>query len=126
MPRGVAEIVLDPRISDGIQGFLQPLWVRRFRCPDCGAVYTLRPDTFARGFRYSFMTILSSLVRRITGLSLLPHPSRQAQQHWYRGLRLQSSRTGNVPHPGIETLNTLLARDIVPFTHSFQCAILRL
>ena len=108
------------------EGFLQPLWVRRFRCPDCGTVYTLRPDAFARGFRYSFMTILSSLMRRITGRGLLPHPSRQVQQHWYRGLRFQASRTGNVPYPDIETLNTLLARDIVPFTRSFQCAILRL
>jgi hypothetical protein len=109
------------------EGFILPLWIRRLRCPDCGTVYTLRPDGFVRGFRYSLATIVLSLAETITGKGPVPpRASRQARQYWLRALRFQASRTGNVPYPDMETLNALLARDIVPFTRSVHRAILRL
>jgi len=109
------------------EGFVYPLWIRRLRCPDCGTVYTLRPDAFVRGFRYSLATIVLSLAEMVTGKSLvLPRPSRQARQYWLRALRFQASRTGNVPRPDMNTLYTLLSLDIIPFTRSFNRAILRL
>ena len=108
------------------EGFIHPLWVRRLRCPDCGTVYTLRPDAFARGFRYSVATIISSLARTTTGTSLLPRPSRQARQYWLRALKFQASRTGNVLKPDVNTLYALLSRDVIPFTRSINRAILRL
>jgi hypothetical protein len=109
------------------EGFLYPLLVRRLRCPDCGTVYTLRPDAFVRGFRYSLTTIVSSLTGTITGKSpALLNPSRQARQYWLRSLRFQASRTENVLRPDVNTLYALLSRDIIPFTRSFNRAILRL
>ena len=54
------------------EGFVRPLWIRRLRCPDCRTVYTLRPDLFYRGFRYSVRTILSSLTTKITDGFWLP------------------------------------------------------
>jgi len=54
------------------EGFVHPLWVRRLRCPDCHTVYTLRPDLFYRGFRYSVRTILSSLTSKISNCCWLP------------------------------------------------------
>ena len=106
------------------EGFVYPLWIRRLRCPDCGTVYTLRPDAFARGFRYSVATIISSLARTTTGTSLLPRPSRQARQYWLRALKFQASRTGNVLKPDVNTLYALLSRDLIPFTRSMNRAIL--
>lgn len=109
------------------EGFVYPLWIRRLRCPDCGTVYTLRPDAFVRGFRYSLATIVLSLAETITGKGLvLPRPSRQARQYRLRALRLQASRTANVLQPDVNTLYALLSRDVIPFTRSIQCVILRL
>ena len=108
------------------EGLSLPAWIRRLRCPDCGTVYTLRPDAFARGFRYSVATIISSLARTTTGTSLLPRPSRQARQYWLRALKFQASRTGNVLKPDVNTLYALLSRDVIPFTRSINRAILRL
>ena len=109
------------------EGFIHPLWVRRLRCPDCGTVYTLRPDAFVSRFRYSLVTIALSIAAKITGkASVIPLPSRQALQYWLKSLKFQASRTANVLRPDVNTLYALLSRDIIPFTRSFNRAVLRL
>jgi len=108
------------------EGFVAPLWIRRLRCPDCRTVYTLRPDLFYRGFQYSFPTILSSLMAKITDGFWLPSIPRQNQQYWYRGLRLQALRLRNVPFPDRDTVTEIISSGFVPVSHSFNCAMLRL
>jgi len=107
------------------EGFVHPLWVKRLRCSDCRTVYTLRPDLFYRGFRYSVRTILSSLPSRIADHCWLPSLPRQNQQYWYRGLRLQALRLRNLS-PDIETLKEIVSSGFVPVSHSFNGAMLRL
>ena len=106
------------------EGFVYPLWVKRFRCPDCSCVYTLRPDLFYPRFRYSLVTILASIVARLTEhrwLSCLP---RQNQQYWYAGFRLQAIRFTNVPD--VAALEQVLSCGLVPASHALECAIMRL
>jgi len=108
------------------EGFVQPLWVRRLRCPDCHTVYTLRPDLFPQRFRYSLLTILSSLFRKITNGVWLPSLPRQNQQYWFRGLRLQSVRFRTIPFPDIHVLKEVISSGFIPASHSLNCAMLRL
>jgi len=108
-----------------LEGFIRPLFIRRFRCPDCGTVYTLRPDSHFSRFRYSVATIVSTLTQRSKDL-VPPLPSRQARQYWLRALMFQASRTANVLLPDTRTVYTLLSRDTIPFSRSMNCAILRL
>jgi len=102
------------------------VWIKRYRCPDCRSVHTLRPEGFYKGFYYSVLTILLSLFNRILHNRWLKCLSRQVQQYWWRGLRRQASRVHNVKVPDSHTLRQLLRKDIIPVTHSFQCEILRL
>lgn len=108
------------------EGFLLPLWIRRLRCPDCGTVYTLRPDLFYRGFRYSVRTILSSLMAKIADGWWLPSIPRQNQQYWFKGLRLQSMRLRSVPFPDRDVVKEVVSRGLIPASHSLDCAMLRL
>ena len=108
------------------EGFVHPLWIRRLRCPDCRTVYTLRPDLFYRGFRYSVRTILSSLMAKITDGWWLPSLPRQNQQYWYKGLKLQSARFKNILSPDTATVNEIILSGFIPASHSFDCAMLRL
>jgi hypothetical protein len=108
------------------EGYTQPLWVKRLRCPDCHTVYTLRPDLFYRGFRYSLRTILSSLMKRVTGHGWLLWIPRQNQQYWYRGLLLQAQRLRNVLRPDMHTVREIISRGLVPVSHALDCAVLRL
>jgi hypothetical protein len=90
------------------EGYTQPLWVKRLRCPDCRIVYTLRPDLFYQRFRYSLWTILSSLVTRIVHHRFMPCLPRQNQQYWYTGLLLQAQRLRTVPCPDMRTVNEII------------------
>ena len=108
------------------EGFIHPLWVKRLRCRDCRTVYTLRPDFFYRGFQYSLMTILSSLLSKISDHRWLSCIPRQNQQYWYRGLRLQIFRLRNVSSPDRDTMEAIISLGFIPSSHSLHCAMLRL
>ena len=108
------------------EGFVQPLWIKRFRCPDCHTVYTLRPGLFYMRFRYPLWVILSSLITRILYHRFMTSISRQNQQYWYKGLIFQASRTYNVPSPDILTLKEIVSCNVIPSSHSLKCELLRL
>ena len=108
------------------EGWSERIWIKRYRCPDCRAVHTLRPERFYKGFYYSTWTILASILNRIVHNRWLRCLSRQVQQYWWRGLRRQASRFQNVKVPDSFALMRLLSEGIIPVSHSFQCEILRL
>jgi hypothetical protein len=108
------------------EGWTEGIWIKRYRCPDCRAVHTCRPLEFYRGFQYSRLSILLSLLSRIIHNRWLKCFSRQVQQYWWKGLQRQASRLQNVKIPDSHTLGQLLGEGIIPVTHSFQCEILRL
>ena len=70
-------------------GFATPLWLKRYRCPDCRCIIQLRPASHFSRFQAPQKTIRSALEKRINhgewpqGLS----PSRM--RYWLRNLRLQ-------------------------------------
>ncbi len=105
------------------EGFGLPLWVKRFRCPDCRAVHTLRPEAFMRALRYRAEIIVSALREKIAGKRWLRSVSRQTQQYWLRSLRRFCS--------GLNTCWALSLDDLGRFCRSRlimteQCAPLRL
>lgn len=108
------------------EGWIEGIWIKRYRCPDCGAVHTLRPERFYKGFYYSILTILLSLLNRIVHSRYLKCLSRQVQQYWWRGLRRQASRFHNVKVPDSHIVGQLLREGIIAVSHSFECEILRL
>ena len=72
-----------------IDGFCEPLWFRRWRCPLCGCVHTIRPRGYWARHQTPISVIVESLSYRLTqgfwdktlGLT------RQRQGHWLRALR---------------------------------------
>lgn len=108
------------------EGLFEAVWIKRYRCPDCRAVHTLRPERFYKGFHYSVLTILLSVFNKIVEGRFLKCLSRQAQQYWYKGFCLQACRYSNRKAPDIEVFKELFSQNIIPVTHSFECEILRL
>ena len=108
------------------EGWIEGIWIKRYRCPDCRAVHTLRPERFYRGFHYSVLTILLSVLTKVAEGRFLKCLSRQVQQYWYKGFCFQACKLCNRRFPDIEVLKELLSRDIIAATHSFECEILRL
>ncbi len=75
-----------PRYFDG---YAKPLWFRRWRCPDCGCVYTIQHAGYWPRHHTPIQTIAFGLTYRIMhgfwdktlGLT------RQRQGHWLRALK---------------------------------------
>jgi hypothetical protein len=100
-------------------GFEKALLLKRYRCPDCSAVHTLRPHLYDRRFQVVWFTIFLSLLRKITQGDWLSGLSRQRQQYWWRGFRKHASRHQNfVLETALATLVTLLEADFLLATHS--------
>ncbi len=67
-------------------GFDQFLWLRRYRCPDCGCVIRLRPKGYFKRFQAAIETIRSSIVSKVCKGKWIGGISRSRQQHWFRSL----------------------------------------
>ncbi len=72
-------------------GYNEGLWMKRWRCPECGAVHTSRPSEYAPGFQYLKETIYESITRKLSEGSYLTHIPYQIQQYWFKALLFQSA-----------------------------------
>lgn len=62
----------------------QQLFLKRYRCPDCGKVMTARPEGFWPFIRTSISTIYQMLHFKISNGRWPIHFSRQRGGHWLR------------------------------------------
>jgi hypothetical protein len=99
-----------PRYFDG---FPEPTWVKRWRCPNCSSVHTCRPASHWRRFLAPISIILASLVAKLAGLRWPQGESRQRQQYWYCGYLIQSCFDGLPP----TEIERLVAERIIAATH---------
>jgi hypothetical protein len=98
------------RFFDGVA---DALWMKRWRCPDCRTVYTMRPSTHWRGFWADRETILSSLRAKEYESRWLEHLCRERQQYWWQGFTIQRRFEG----PAM-SLASLFNHHIIAATHS--------
>ena len=109
------------------KGFAQGLWIKKYRCPDCGCVHTMRPSEFWKSFQYPISTIISCLKNKISKNKWASYAIRQNQQYWFKGLMFQASKIENLnKYISLDILNKLLFNNIIPASHSIQSAILRI
>jgi len=67
-------------------GYSQPLWLKRYRCPDCGCVMRLRPEGYFKRFQASISVIRSSIVSKVCWNKWVGGIGRSRQCHWFRSL----------------------------------------
>lgn len=99
------------RFFDGVEAALP---MKRWRCPHCGAVHTMRPQTHWRGFWAARATILASLRDKEKTHRWLSQLARERQQYWWRGFTIQRQFDG-----ALGSLAALVGRHIIVATHSF-------
>lgn len=106
-----------PRLFDG---FDTVLLLKCYRCPNCGCVITLRPDTHFPRIQASVETIRSSLQRRIETGRWPPDLSRPRQRHWFRNLKRRiAARLTNTWTQGIiAAFDHFVAGGQVPVSNS--------
>jgi len=70
-------------------GFSTPLWLKRYRCPDCKCIIQMRPASHFSRFQASRQIIRSALEERITHGKWVHGLCPSRMRHWLRNLRLQ-------------------------------------
>jgi hypothetical protein len=103
---GYVERYFDPLVM--------PVFVKRYRCPDCRAVHTYRPRAHWRRFLAPILLILESICGKLEGRQYRMPPGRTRQQYWVQGYRIQSHYGGLPPTSVAE----LLSERIILATHS--------
>jgi len=65
------------------------LWLRRYRCPECGCVIRLRPLGYLARFQVSLPTIRTHITQRLLNSRWPPAPkiSKSRQRHWLFALK---------------------------------------
>lgn len=63
------------------------VFLRRYRCPQCGCVIRVRPKEFFRRFQATIATIRASLQHRLTVGRYLSGMSLSRQRHWLNSLK---------------------------------------
>ena len=109
------------------EGFIEKLWLKRYRCPECKSVHIMRPELFWPRFHYRVPTILSSLRNKVKFNRWLPDISRQNQQYWFKGLNKQLAY--HYPYlraPTLRFINLLHKQQIILSSHILFSETLRL
>ena len=88
-------------------GFAFGLWMKRWRCPECGSVHTSRPEEYMLGVQYPTEQVRSSLKAKLSGKPFLKTISRQNQQYWIKMFifRCREKSNWNNPFRCLENYN---------------------
>ncbi len=60
------------------------IYIKRYRCPSCGAVVTLTPNEFWEKYQSSIFDIYNAIKIRLTSYKWPPWVTRQRAGHWMR------------------------------------------
>jgi hypothetical protein len=73
-------------VASYFDGYDQPLYLKRYRCPGCGCVIKMKPAGYLKRFQAPTETIRSSIHCRLKKGCWLPGLSRSRQNHWFKAM----------------------------------------
>ena len=107
-------------VASYFDGFAQPLYLKRYRCPGCGCVIKMKPAGFLNRFQACTDTIRSSIGWRLKTGCWLAGLSRSRQNHWFKALlrKAKAYWGGRAADHALDAFDLLLARGINPVSRS--------
>ena len=105
-------------------GYTEALFLKRYRCPDCGCVYKMRPASYFSRFQASKASIRQSISSRLLQGRWNPGLPRSRQRHWLSGLVQQIRfHLGPSWHGGLlEAFDLLVSHGVAAVSRCIQSA----
>lgn len=101
-------------------GYSACLFLKRWRCPLCGAVHTMRPINYYPRFQLPIFIIFLSIFSKIVFSRWLKRDiTRQRQQYWFKGFIKQAHRFKN-PNNLFCLLWQMILNGVIISTHSLE------
>ena len=99
----------------------QAVFLRRLRCPCCGAVHRLRPKAYWSRFRSSIQIIKQVIINRTFNRCWRPDLPRSRQRLWWQRFCAQVKIVlGLTAAPDLQAFNFLFVSGRVPVSDSFN------
>jgi len=99
--------------------FAQALFLRRYRCPDCGCVILMKPYGYFRRFQAPIETIRHCISERIKTGRWPPGLAGPRQRHWLRALKRKAlAYRGVNAGPLLDVFDALLKKRIIAVSRS--------
>lgn len=101
-------------------GWCERVWLRRYRCRDCGCAIRVRPEGYFPRFQASIKSIRSRIAHRLDTGRWAVGMSRSRQGHWLRSLRrkVQAHLGGQWMDRLLECFDHLAPTKLVPVSRS--------
>jgi hypothetical protein len=101
-------------------GYDQPLWLKRYQCPDCGCVIRMRPRDYFQRFQAPIHTIRDCLAYWVHQHRWKAGPSPPRQRHWIKALRrhLAIHEGLNRIHDLVAGFDRLWSQGVIPVSRS--------
>ena len=98
--------------------------LRRLRCPQCGAVHRLRPQTHWRRFQTPIQTIREAIAHRVRTHRWRADLSRAGQRQWWRRLRRLVTMMLGISFPDslLGGFDALRSQGFIPVSRTIQRA----
>jgi len=91
--------------------FQEGVWLKRYKCPVCGTIITIRPKGYFPRFQSPIKTIRKSVTLKESKNKWMEGISRSRQMHWIRALRRRiAAYWGNVCAYGLKGAFEYFAR----------------
>lgn len=108
---GFVEAYFDP--------FEKPLFLKRYRCPNCRKVFCCRPTGYFSRFQASIHDIRASIVLKHVSDRWLRVFSRSRQRHWYRALlRRIAAYFGQAAPDPVSGFDAFMLKGLIPVSRS--------
>ena len=85
-------------VRRNFDGFDCSLWIKRFRCPDCRSVHTMRPSGYSPFVQASRLVVFLSLLMKILFGQWLPDVCSRRQRYWFSTFKRQICRNRNIDY----------------------------
>lgn len=109
---GYVSVYFDP--------YSQSFYLKRYRCPDCGAVFRCRPSNYFPQFQASIQDIRAAIAYKQDHQKWNQVFSRSRQRHWYRGLlrHIAAYLTDQWSGGLLKAFDVLTDRGLIPVSRS--------
>ena len=99
-------------------GFDQCVYLRRYRCPDCGCVIRMKPQGYFNRFRARIDTIRTCICHRLTAGRWIGKMSRSRQRHWLCALKKKAVAFLGFDYSLIEAFDRLMSMGHIPVSRT--------
>jgi transposase-like protein len=101
-------------VATYFDGYNEPLYLRRYRCPDCARVFLMKPRGYFNRFHAAIDTICNCLTHRLLNGVWNDLLGKSRQRHWLLALKKKAMAWFGTGKDLLAAFGELMAMGVIP------------